>query len=44
MSSLNAASQAAGVRSDVANDEGLLAFIREQAEAHRVVILQRKQL
>ncbi|MCW2270767.1 putative aminoglycoside phosphotransferase [compost metagenome] len=44
MSSLNAASQAAGVHSDAANDQPLLAFIGEQAQAQRVVILQRKQL
>lgn len=44
MSSLNAASPAAGVPSDAANDENLLAFIREQAGAQQVVILQRKKL
>jgi aminoglycoside phosphotransferase (APT) family kinase protein len=44
MSSLNAVSPAAGVHSDAANDDNLLAFIREQAGAHQVVILQRKKL
>lgn len=44
MSSFKAATPAAGVRSDVANDESLLTFIRQQAEAHQVAILQRKRL
>ncbi|MAL91233.1 MAG: phosphotransferase family protein [Pseudomonas sp.] len=44
MSSLKAASPVAGAHSDAANDENLLAFIRRQAEAQQVVILQRKRL
>ncbi|BAV75240.1 aminoglycoside phosphotransferase [Pseudomonas chlororaphis subsp. aurantiaca] len=44
MSSLNAMSPAAGINSATENDENLLNFIREQAQAHRVVMLQRKRL
>ena len=44
MSNLNAAFPATGVASDASEDKGLLAFIRERADARQVVILQRKQL